>query len=203
VALDKYSEPDFRDPKITFYPCDLSSAEALSAIAEKFQHQFEVAVCLEVAEHLDPAVSDNLVRFLCTQAKVVVFSAAVPGQGGDAHINCQPREAWHERFTQQGFNLVHHIRPRLVGHSALAPWYRFNILDYAIDERATESEKLVPLTLLAVESALATEFYTLSSELVRLQGQLRYPPVQLYLSMRAALKSLIRGKKSRIRGEGD
>ncbi len=190
VALDGYSEPHFREPEITFHRCDLNATEELCAVATKIENRFDVAVCLEVVEHLDPAVSDEMVRFLCKHARVVIFSAAVPGQGGAGHINCQPREAWHDRFTRCGFVLAHRVRPLLIADSELAPWYRFNIVDYVIGEASRGSSADGVRGLLAVESVLATELYQQRDELRRVRNQLQYRPVRLYLAARPWLKRL-------------
>lgn len=62
---------------------------------------YEVAFCLEVAEHVPPALGDKLVGYLA-QAPTVVFTAAPPGQGGTAHINEQPKDYWEKRFAMAG-----------------------------------------------------------------------------------------------------
>src|SRR5688572_21793249 len=49
--------------------------------------RFDLAVCLEVAEHLPSSMACPLVSALCQAAPIVLFSAAVPGQGGIHHIN--------------------------------------------------------------------------------------------------------------------
>jgi hypothetical protein len=30
------------------------------------------------------------------------WSAAIPEQGGDGHVNCQPKEYWEQKFIQRG-----------------------------------------------------------------------------------------------------
>lgn len=66
---------------------------------------FDLALCIEVAEHLPPARSDYLVQLLTDSADAVFFSAAQPGQGGTLHLNEQPREYWLEKFRARGFDL--------------------------------------------------------------------------------------------------
>lgn len=60
---------------------------------------FDLAWCLEVAEHLPPALGDKLVSLLAALAPTVVFTAARPGQGGTGHINEQPKGYWINRFA--------------------------------------------------------------------------------------------------------
>lgn len=66
--------------------------------------KFDLALCLEVAEHLTPNRGDALVRELCEFSDVVLFSAAIPGQGGTDHINEQWQSYWFERFQSLGFD---------------------------------------------------------------------------------------------------
>ena len=63
----------------------------------------DLAMSLEVAEHLPPELGDRLVAACCSSAPRVVFSAAHPGQRGQGHINLQPREYWIERFRRHDF----------------------------------------------------------------------------------------------------
>src|SRR5204862_3532668 len=64
---------------------------------------FDLAVCLEVAEHLPEKASPRLVELLATAAPVVLFSAALPGQGGTRHINEQWPAFWQRLFAARGF----------------------------------------------------------------------------------------------------
>lgn len=68
---------------------------------------YDVAFCLEVAEHIPADLGDKLVDVLCTYP-TVVFTAAHPGQGGSGggtgHINEQPQNYWEERFARHGFS---------------------------------------------------------------------------------------------------
>lgn len=64
---------------------------------------YDICLCLEVAEHLPERLADEFVRRLTGCAPTVVFSAAVPGQGGYGHINCQPKEYWNYKFAEQNY----------------------------------------------------------------------------------------------------
>ncbi len=65
--------------------------------------RYEVAICIEVAEHIDPENSEKLIKILTMSSDFIVFSAAPPGQEGTGHINCQPFEYWIELFEARGF----------------------------------------------------------------------------------------------------
>ena len=65
---------------------------------------FDVVISTEVAEHLPESFADRYVDLLCkTSERIVVFTAATPGQGGLDHVNEQPHEYWIDKFTQRGF----------------------------------------------------------------------------------------------------
>lgn len=64
---------------------------------------FDVAVSMEVAEHLPERVADRYVDLLARLSPVVVFTAAPPGQGGEDHVNEQPPSYWITKFRRRGF----------------------------------------------------------------------------------------------------
>jgi SAM-dependent methyltransferase len=82
---------------------------------------FDLALSLEVAEHLEPQLALRLVDICCAHAPTVIFSAARPGQRGQGHINLQPKSYWIERFAERRYRLDHvrtralqdHLRARL------------------------------------------------------------------------------------------
>ena len=63
----------------------------------------DLVCCFEVAEHLPEAFADQLVASLTSGPNHVVFSAAIPGQGGNDHVNEQPNSYWIEKFETQDF----------------------------------------------------------------------------------------------------
>lgn len=87
----------------------------------------DVAVCLEVAEHLTEERAKVLIGELCEAADFVLFSAAIPGQTGAGHINCQWQSYWGDLFEAQGFGLNDGIRWNLWNNSEVEPWYRQNM----------------------------------------------------------------------------
>lgn len=89
----------------------------------------DLAVCLEVAEHLSPARSQWLVDTLC-KADVVLFSAAIPGQGGHGHVNEQWPSYWADLFTANEFDMSGAFRWRFWDRvpDEIEVWYAQNIL---------------------------------------------------------------------------
>lgn len=90
--------------------------------------RFDVAVCLEVAEHLPPERADGFVADLCRLAPTVVFSAAMPRQGGVGHVNLEPPSYWASLFRGQGFGWEDPIRRRVWQSPSVEPWYASNLL---------------------------------------------------------------------------
>lgn len=93
--------------------------------------RYDLAICLEVAEHLDPRSGRELVGALTELAPVILFSAAVPGQGGTYHVNEQWPEYWRRIFEKRGFKMLDLIRPLIREDRRIDWWYRQNIVLFA------------------------------------------------------------------------
>lgn len=64
-----------------------------------------LSLCFEVAEHIEEEKSDEVVKNVCSTLKdngYLIWTAAMPGQGGIGHINCQPKEYWSQKFESNG-----------------------------------------------------------------------------------------------------
>jgi cyclopropane fatty-acyl-phospholipid synthase-like methyltransferase len=90
--------------------------------------KFDLAVCLEVAEHLTPERSRSFINDLVRLSDRILFSAAIPGQGGTNHINEQPFSFWAGIFAGQGYRADEEIRTTIAGNEEVAWWYRQNIV---------------------------------------------------------------------------
>jgi SAM-dependent methyltransferase len=69
----------------------------------KPSQKFDLAICIEVAEHIAEKHANKLVNSLSKAADKIVFTAATPGQGGTHHVNEQPRDYWISKFESVGF----------------------------------------------------------------------------------------------------
>ena len=110
-------------------PLDLVALRAGEvASAARALGDFDLVVCLEVAEHL-PAWHAPKLLDLLTRFPTIVFSAAHPLQGGVLHVNEQPPEYWIRRFADRGFLLSACDGELRDGVAALdlPPWYAANI----------------------------------------------------------------------------
>lgn len=103
-----------------FLATDLTSPQDIG-------RKFDIAICLEVAEHLQETAADPLVNFLTSLSDVVVFSAAIPRQPGHHHITCQWQSEWAIRFKALGFRTFDCFRPVIWNDNRIPYWYRQNI----------------------------------------------------------------------------
>jgi SAM-dependent methyltransferase len=90
--------------------------------------KFDLAMSLEVAEHLPEACAESFINSLVSLSDVILFSAAIPYQGGDNHINEQWQDYWAEKFQKRDYIAIDYIRPKVWNNSKVAYWYRQNIL---------------------------------------------------------------------------
>jgi 2-polyprenyl-3-methyl-5-hydroxy-6-metoxy-1,4-benzoquinol methylase len=108
-------------PSSVFHEADLRQPLRLD-------RSFDLAMSIEVAEHLPENRSISFVEDLTRLAPVVLFSAAIPRQGGTAHINEQWQSYWAALFARCGFATCDVLRPIIWDNADIARWYRQNIL---------------------------------------------------------------------------
>lgn len=90
------------------------------------EERFDLAMSLEVAEHLTEARARSFVADLCGLSDQVFFGAAVPGQGGVNHLNEQWQDYWVELFAEHGYRAVDAVRPNFWSDGSLPIHYRQN-----------------------------------------------------------------------------
>ena len=115
-------------PEEAFTAYDLSTPYISS-------RRYNLAISLEVAEHLPEASGRTLVNSLVHLAPVVLFSAAVPYQPGTNHVNCQWPEYWAELFARYGFVAIDTLRTKFWRDPRVDWWYRQNLLIFAQEEK--------------------------------------------------------------------
>lgn len=91
---------------------------------------FDLAMSLEVAEHLEPASAMTFVENLTRLSDVVMFGAAFSGQGGIQHLNEQAHTYWARMFLALGFTPYDLFRPSFWGHPGVKFWYQQNTFLY-------------------------------------------------------------------------
>ena len=108
----------------TFVPHDLETRIDL-------QTRFDLAISLEVIEHLPQSCEAFFVADLTKLSDVVLFSGAIPGQGGEQHINEQWQEHWVKLFAAHDYQPVDCLRPLIWDNPLVEWWYAQNIILYA------------------------------------------------------------------------
>jgi SAM-dependent methyltransferase len=96
---------------------------------------FDLAISLEVAEHLPPSSAEGFISLLTSLSEVVLFSAAIPQQGGTGHINEQWANYWISLFENRGYVVADIIRKRIWNDESIPRWYRQNTLVFIKKER--------------------------------------------------------------------
>lgn len=96
--------------------------------------KFDLVLCLEVAEHLSGENAERFVQDLTKLGNVILFSAAIPNQGGQGHKNEQWPCYWQEKFAKRGFLFYDEIRPKVWNNGKVDWWYRQNLFLVARDD---------------------------------------------------------------------
>lgn len=104
--------------------------------------RFDLVQSLEVAEHLPRESGPDFVSTLVAHGSHILFSAAVPGQGGANHINERPLDYWRALFRNHGYVALDPIRPRVSHDRTVEPWYRYNTLLYVTESSLSTNEIL-------------------------------------------------------------
>ncbi len=94
----------------------------------KITHKYDLAMSLEVAEHLSNSRAAGFIKDLCSLSDVVLFSAAVPGQEGTLHINEQYPDYWISLFNKNDYVCFDCLRPVLWNNKEVQFWYKQNIM---------------------------------------------------------------------------
>jgi SAM-dependent methyltransferase len=112
-SLLKINEEEFVEKDLT-KPFDLNK-------------KYDLAICLEVAEHLPESSAKGFIQSLTNHADVIMFSAALPGQGGQNHINEQWPSYWQEHFNNCGFEMIDFFRFKIWDNTKIEYWYKQNL----------------------------------------------------------------------------
>lgn len=110
---------------------------------------YDLCLCLEVAEHLDYSSARTLISTLTTLSPRVVFSAAIPHQGGNHHANEQWPEFWAQLFAEEEYILEWDPRLSMWNNPNIASCYRQNLLVFV---KSAERQGDIPLSLVHPEA---------------------------------------------------
>lgn len=117
--------------------------------------EFDLALALEVAEHLPVECAETFVDSLVRLAPVVLFSAAIPFQGGMAHLNEQWPDYWAALFERRGYRVVDCIRHRVWQNPSVDYWYAQNMLLFVRAEHLNRHPALERETLFTCPDQLS------------------------------------------------
>jgi hypothetical protein len=145
--------------------------------------KFDLVICLEVAEHIAPASAHRLVQCLADHADLILFSAAIPHQGGSHHVNEQFPDYWAGLFSPLGFQPLDFIRPRIWTDNSVLWWLRQNVLLFAHERAIAANQRLrieqqterllavvhpvVYLSRLQMAEKMAHQYATLTSQIAQ------------------------------------
>lgn len=142
---------DYVEQSILLIPADKFLAHDLRKPLNSINRKFDLVVSLEVAEHISSEAEEYFINTLIGLGPVILFSAAVPYQGGLNHLNERWQDYWVSVFGKKGYMVVDFLRKRIWNNQEVDWWYRQNIF-------------------LFVEQAKITKFPLLKSELSKNQG---------------------------------
>jgi hypothetical protein len=162
------------------------------ALDQPFQltRRFDLVQSIEVAEHLPTARAAGFVADLVRLAPVVLFSAAIPGQGGTGHVNERWQDYWSELFRPFGYVGIDALRWRIWENDAVDYWYRQNLLIYlerSLIRRYPELSRPVPIERLPLRLVHPATVDRANGEKESLKGTL----MRLPRLARAALRRRI------------
>jgi SAM-dependent methyltransferase len=93
----------------------------------EINEKFDIAICLEVAEHIDSTFADNIVSSLTNLSDIIIFAAAIPNQGGQNHVNEQYPKYWESKFNKLGYMFIDCFRDIFWDNKNVFWWYRQNM----------------------------------------------------------------------------
>ena len=114
-------------PRERFIPCDLKRPLRMDG-------KFDLVLSLEVAEHLPPQCAETFVNSLVDLGPIILFSAAIPFQGGVNHVNEQWPEYWARHFQEREYIAIDCIRKNIWMNEKVEWWYAQNMLMFVRED---------------------------------------------------------------------
>ncbi len=154
-----------------FLDNNLSETQSIKLPEDKF----DLAITLEVAEHLPESSANGFVEKIVQTSDLVMFSAAMPYQGGHGHVNENWLSYWCSKFSNVGYTCIDLIRPEIWSDRRVCWWYRQNIIVFIRNEKlhmlpaGTSLNHPVDLVhpeqyLVSVHREKTNRFYSLSQD---------------------------------------
>ena len=122
------------------------SIDDLETHENKENKKYDIAVSVEVAEHLNNSASEHFIKMLISYSKVIIFSAGIPYQDGEHHINCQHPQFWYAIFNKYEY-VCFDFRDKLMNlWEEINPCYSQNLLLYVHKDLAHIFENIFNIT---------------------------------------------------------
>lgn len=138
-------------------------------------HRSDLAISLEVAEHLNPSSSQLFIKQLTDLSDVILFSAAQPGQGGIYHTNERLPSFWLKLFNDSAYDCFDIMRPYLSNFPEIPSWYRQNMFLYVKRNTCVYDDLILrgfkPISTGLFVDMVSTQFYL---HRISLGGFLKY-----------------------------
>lgn len=166
-------------PQEYFRGCNLNKPFSIN-------RTYDLAISLEVGEHLVPESAPGFVDSLTRLAPIILFSAAVPLQGGYLHINEQWPDYWSHLFKARGYVPVDALRKRIWHNRQVADYYRQNALFFCTEEA------LAGNSVLAQESRLTNQTMLSIVHPDLYLRKCKTPPLEVMRYMKNASRKMLR-----------
>ena len=102
----------------------------LSKTFPELEERFDLAISIEVAEHLPPDRAEDFIKYLTSLSDFVLFSAAIPFQGGTNHFNEQWQDYWADLFEKKDFIPFDIIRSKVWNDERVKNYLKQNTIFY-------------------------------------------------------------------------
>jgi hypothetical protein len=98
-------------------------------------HDYDGVLCLEVGEHLPKEKEQIFLNNITNiRAKIVVLSWAIPGQGGDGHLNEQPNFYVSDEMKKRGYSIDYAATNFLRMECTNCWWFKLSLMCFIRDE---------------------------------------------------------------------
>lgn len=143
--------------------------------------KYDIAISLEVAEHLSCESAEAFVASLTKASDLVLFSAAIPNQGGIRHLNEQWPDYWANMFEKHDYECYDFLRLKIWNDDKIPPWYKQNSLIFCRrgcnknqipqQHRSTRTDEIRRMVHPATLSARKNEIDALKKKIASLEQE--------------------------------
>lgn len=155
------------------------------------EKKFDLAICLEVAEHLEEKSAKVFIECLTNLSDLIIFSAAIPGQGGQNHLNEQYPDYWLKIFDSMGYYLIDDIKSEIWDNADVEWWYKQNMMILKKAGGVIQQQKLF--------FAIHPVAYKLKTEEVKILDTRYSKLISGKIPVLSAIKILLKSLKNSIR----